>query len=126
MDNPLTWLNLGVFLWLVIGVAFKGRPPLHMTWMTFGFALDTTLLLYIELTRQALGQLFAPMGFWLVVHIVIATVLVFVYPMLLFSGGKVSAGKPKDFHMWLARTFFLLRFLLWVTAVLAMQGKPEA
>jgi hypothetical protein len=123
MDHLFTILNLGVFLWLLTGVAFKRWHPLHMLWMTFGFALDTALLLFIELDRSATGQLFAPMGFWLLVHILIAIVLVFWYPMLIFSGGKVSAGKPKAFHKRIAMIFFILRFLLWVTAVLAMQAK---
>lgn len=123
MNHVFTILNLGIFLWLVVGVALHRKAPLHMLWMTFGFALDTALLLFIELDRSATGQLFAPMGFWLLVHIIIATVLVFWYPMLIFSGGKVSAGKPKTFHKRIAIIFFVLRFLLWVTAVLAMQAK---
>lgn len=125
MNHLFTILNGGVFLWLVIGVFFKRRPPLHMLWMTFGFALDFALLLFIELDRKATGQLFAPMGPWLVVHIIIATILVPWYPMLLYSGGKVSAGKPKTFHKRIAAVFFVLRFLLWVTAVLAMQAKAS-
>ncbi|MBZ0137783.1 MAG: hypothetical protein K8I27_15565 [Planctomycetes bacterium] len=123
MNHVFTILNGGVLLWLIIGVFLKRRHPLHMMWMTAGFALDTALLLFIELDRKATGQLFAPMGPWLVVHIVIATVLLFWYPMLIFSGGKVSAGKPKGFHKKIAFTFFVLRFLLWVTAVLAMEAK---
>lgn len=125
MNHLFTILNGGVFLWLVAGVFFKRRHPLHMLWMTFGFALDFALLLFIELDRKATGQLFAPMGPWLVVHIIIATILVPWYPMLLYSGGKVSAGKPKTFHKRIAAVFFVLRFLLWVTAVLAMQAKAS-
>lgn len=125
MNHLFTILNGGVFLWLVGGVFFKRRHPLHMLWMTFGFALDFALLLFIELDRKATGQLFAPMGPWLVVHIIIATILVPWYPMLLYSGGKVSAGKPKTFHKRIAAVFFVLRFLLWVTAVLAMQAKAS-
>lgn len=125
MNHLFTILNGGVFLWLVMGVFFKRRHPLHMLWMTFGFALDFALLLFIELDRKATGQLFAPMGPWLVVHIIIATILVPWYPMLIYSGGKVSAGKPKTFHKRIAAVFFVLRFLLWVTAVLAMQAKAS-
>jgi hypothetical protein len=99
MNHLFTVLNGGVFLWLVAGVFLHRRHTLHMLWMTAGFALDTALLLYIELDRGALEQTFGTsMTFWLAVHIVIATVLVFWYPMLIFSGGKVSAGKPKTFH----------------------------
>jgi hypothetical protein len=123
VNHLFTILNLGVLLWLAAGVPLKRSPPLHMLWMTFGFALDFALLLFIELDRKATGQLFAPMGPWLVVHIVIATVLVFWYPALIFSGGRVSAGRPKAGHKRLAMGFFVLRFLLWVTAVLAMEAK---
>lgn len=121
--STLSLMNFGVFAWLCVGVLFKRRPPVHMMLMTSGFALDTALLLYIELARSALGQLLAPMGPWLVVHIIIAVLLVPIYPMLIYSGGKVSAGKPVDFHKWLARTFFALRFLLWLTVPLAMSEK---
>jgi hypothetical protein len=124
MNHLFTVLNGGVFLWLVAGVFLHRRHTLHMLWMTAGFALDTALLLYIELDRGALEQTFGTsMTFWLAVHIVIATVLVFWYPMLIFSGGKVSAGKPKTFHKRIAMTFFALRFALWGTAVLAMNAK---
>ncbi|MCA8945653.1 MAG: hypothetical protein KDB29_05465 [Planctomycetes bacterium] len=123
MNHLFTILNGGVFLWLVIGVFFKRRHPLHMMWMTFGFALDVALLLFIELDRKATGQLFAPMGPWLVVHILIAIALVPWYPAMLYSGGKVSAGKPKGTHKMLAMGFLLMRLLLWITAVLAMSAK---
>lgn len=124
MSVLFTIFNLGVLIWLAIGVSFKRWHPLHMLWMTFGFAMDTALLLYIELDRGALEQMFGDqMTFWLLVHIIIASVLVFWYPMLIFSGGKVSAGKPKTFHKRIAINFFVLRLLLWVTAVLAMQAK---
>ncbi len=124
MNHLFTLLNGGVLIWLVAGVFLHRRHALHMLWMTFGFALDFALLLYIELDRGALEQTFGTsMTFWLAVHIVIATVLVFWYPMLLYSGGKVSAGKPKTFHKRIARMFFVLRFALWLTAVLAMNAK---
>jgi hypothetical protein len=143
MDHIFTILNLGVLLWLLAGVAplWIGRAvarkqgtematwirPFHMLWMTAGFALDTALLLYIELSRSAIEQTveFFTMGPWLIVHILIATVLIFWYPMLIYSGGKVSAGKPMDFHRRIALIFFVLRILLWVTAVFAMAEKPD-
>jgi hypothetical protein len=124
MNHLFTILNGSVFLWLLAGVFLHKRHSLHMMWMTFGFALDTALLLFIELDRGALEQMFGTsMTAWLAVHIVIATVLVFWYPMMLLSGGKVSAGKPMGFHKRIAIIFFVLRFLLWVTAVLAMNAK---
>lgn len=124
--NLFTFLNFGVLAWLMAGVALKRRHPLHMLWMTFGFALDTTLLLFIELDRDATKQLFGAMSFWLGVHILIATVLVFLYPVLIFSGGKVSAGANKLWHKRFALSFFVMRFFLAVTAVLAMQAKTPA
>lgn len=110
-------------MWLLAGWPLHRRRPLHMMWMTFGFALDTALLLFIEIDRDATSQLFGGMSAWLAIHIVIATILVPWYPMLLYSGGKVSAGKAKGFHKKIALIFFVLRFFLWVTAVLAMEAK---
>jgi hypothetical protein len=141
MDHLFTILNLAVLLWLMAGIMplYVGRaaarkrgtqinPALHafhMLWMTAGFAADTALLLFIELDRGAIEQTFEPMqmGAWLIIHILIACVLVFWYPMLIYSGGKVSAGKPLNFHRLIARIFFVLRILLWVTAIFAMQAK---
>lgn len=123
MNHVFTILNGSVFLWLLAGWPLHRRPALHMMWMTFGFAADVALLLFIELDRDATKQLFGGMSIWLAIHIVIAMLLVFWYPILLFSGGKVSAGKPKTFHKPFALTFFALRFLLWGTAVLAMNAK---
>jgi len=142
MNHLFTILNLGVLVWLLVGVVplwvgrasarkrgveiAPGLHAFHMLWMTAGFALDTALLLFIELDRSAIEQTLEPMqmGFWLIVHILIACVLVFWYPMLIFSGGKVSAGKPLDFHRRIAQIFFVLRILLWITAVFAMADKP--
>lgn len=115
-------MNFGVFVFLVIGLAFRRKPPLHMAWMTFGFALDTALLLFIELDREATKQLFGSMDFWLVVHILISFFLVALYPMMLWSGGRVSAGMPKLWHKRFAIAFFVMRFLLAVTAYLAVHG----
>jgi hypothetical protein len=125
MNHLFTILNGGVFLWLVAGVPLHRRPALHMMWMTFGFALDTALLLFIEFDRDATAKLFGGMSTWLAIHIVIATILVVWYPMLIYSGGKVSAGKPMGFHKKIAIAFFVLRFLLWLTAVLAMEAKAS-
>lgn len=117
-------LNFGVFLWLAVGVMFKRRRVIHAGLMTSGFALDTTLLLYIELSRQAVNQLFAPMGPWLIVHIINALFLVFLYPALLFTGGMVSAGASTRVHKKLAISFLVLRLLLVLTAWLAVMDKP--
>ncbi len=119
-----TFLNFGVFFWLLAGVFMKKRHALHMSWMTFGFALDLGLLLFIELDRGAVEQLAEPlkMGTWLVIHILIALVLVVLYPMVLWSGAKVSAGMLVSKHRHLAITFLAMRFLLAVTAWLAVQS----
>lgn len=119
-------LNFGVFFWFCAGVPMKRMPGLHALWMTLGFALDTTLLLFIELDRDAIAQLRESMGFWMQLHIGIATLLIFWYPALLYQGGKVSAGGPLAWHKKLAISFLVLRLLLAVTAVLAMQAKAGA
>lgn len=117
-----TYLNFGVFFWLVAGVFMKKRNALHMSWMTFGFALDLGLLLFIELDRDAIKAALGPMDFWLGVHILVALVLVALYPMTLWSGAKVSAGMPVSKHRRLAISFLVMRFLLAVTAWLAVQS----
>ncbi len=116
-------LNFGVFVWFCIGVPMKRRVPLHAGWMTLGFAMDTALLLFIELDRSAIAQLGGRMNTWLQVHIGIATLLIVWYPVLLFTGGMVSAGAPLKRHKQLAISFLVLRLLLAVTAVLAMAAK---
>lgn len=119
-------LNFGVLAWFIAGVPMKRWRPLHACWMTLGFALDFTLLLFIELDRSAIKQMGGVMNFWLQIHIGIATLLFFWYPALLFCGGMVSAGAPLKWHKRLALSFLVLRFLLAVTAVLAMQAKAAA
>lgn len=116
-------LNFGIFFWFCFGVPMKRNRQLHAFWMTLGFALDTTLLLFIELDRSAIKQMGGVMNFWLQIHIGIATLLIFLYPALLFSGGKVSMGAPVTWHKRMAMSFLVLRLLLAVTAVLAMAAK---
>ncbi|MDC1142215.1 hypothetical protein OAU50_03920 [Planctomycetota bacterium] len=99
----------------------KKRHALHMSWMTLGFALDLGLLLFIELDRAAIKAALGPMDVWLGIHILIALVLIVLYPMTLWSGAKVTAGMPVAKHKRLAMVFLVLRFLLAVTAFLAVQ-----
>lgn len=123
MDWLFPILNFGVWAWFVVGAALHSKRTLHAGLMTLGFALDTALLLFIELDRDAIAQLREQMSVWMQIHIVIAVLLIFWYPALLFSGGMVSAGAPLTWHKRLAVSFLLLRLLLAVTAVLAMQAK---
>lgn len=85
--------------------------------MTLAFALDIALLLYVELSRQAIEQTVAkPPGAILLVHVLLATFTLALYPFLIYSGGKVLAGGDRHKHRRLAIPFMLARGLVVVTA----------
>lgn len=118
----LTTINAGIFLWLCAGIALRRRHLLHAAMMTLGFACDLALLVYVEFSTQAIEQTVAkPPGAMLVVHVVLATIMLVLYPFVIYSGGRVLAGGDISKHKRVALPFMLTRLLVVITAWLVAQ-----
>ena len=112
----LSIINASIFLWLCVGIALRRRHMLHATMMTLGFALDIALLLYVEFSSAAIEQTVAKPGPLLLVHVLLATVMLVLYPFVIYSGGRVLAGSDRTRHRRLALPFMVARLLVVVTA----------
>ena len=124
MEYLLTFLNFGLFFWFVVAVLLRRNRPLHMGMMTFGFSLDVALLLHVEFALQAVEkaaeQVSTGVNPMMMIHISIAGGLTVLYPFLLYSGGRVSAGGSLRRHRRLALPFLAARLALAVTAFLVV------
>ncbi|GIK53753.1 MAG: hypothetical protein BroJett014_27260 [Planctomycetota bacterium] len=113
----LSAINAAIFLWLCAGIALKRRRTLHGAMMSMGFAFDLSLLLYVELSARAIEQTVGkPPGAILVVHVALATIMLLLYPVVLYSGGKVYAGGEARRHKRVALPFMVTRLLVVITA----------
>ncbi len=116
----MSWLsiiNAAIFVWLCAGIALRKRHVLHAAMMTLGFAMDMALLIYVEFSAQAIEQTVTkPPGAILLVHVLLATIMLVLYPFVIFSGGRVLAGGDVRRHKRLALPFMLARLLVVITA----------
>ena len=112
----LSIINASIFLWLCVGIALRRRHMLHATMMTLGFAFDIALLLYVEFSSAAIEQTVAKPGPLLLVHVLLATAMLALYPFVIYSGGRVLAGGNTARHRKLALPFMVARLLVVVTA----------
>lgn len=121
-SHLFTVLDFSVFCWLATGVALRRRRLVHAAMMTLGFAIDTGLLLFIELDRGATGQLRGPMGGWMIAHVWVAGLMTLLWPAMLYLGGRASAGAPVRIHRRLGQVFLAGRFVLAGTAAMAVHA----
>lgn len=118
----LSIINAAIFGWLCAGIALRKRHGLHAAMMTLGFAFDLALLVYVEFSAKAIEQAVSkPPGALLVIHIVLATVMLVLYPCVIFSGGRVLAGGDVRKHKRLAVPFMIARLLVVITAWLVVR-----
>lgn len=118
----LTVCNAILVAWLLAAVALRRRHALHAGMTTLGFSLDLALLLYVEFNRQAIATALGGMTTMLAVHVAVATLTALLWPVLLFSGGRVLAGGSHRLHRAAAGVFLLARIASAITAWLATGG----
>ena len=119
----LSIINAAIFGWLCTGIALRRRRVLHAAMMTLGFAMDMSLLIYVEFSSQAIEQTVAkPPGAILVIHVLLATLMLGLYPFVIYSGGRVLAGGDARKHKRLAIPFMLARLLVVITAWMVTRG----
>jgi len=122
MEYLLSILNFAVLAWVIVAVLMRRNHAVHVTMVTLTFAFDMALLLFVELDREAVKQSLGGPGVMMTIHIAIATLLAVLYPWLLFTGGRVSAGAVHTRHRKLATLFLAGRLGLAVTALALVHG----
>lgn len=119
---------------LAAGIYFRQRPEIHMKVMTGAFVTDLALVLYIELTRQAVETVVTQVKPFIWFHAAISLTVLVLYVVQLVLGGRllaaraaslVSGGQITDrnhtaqtrhMHRFLGMTFCAFRLANYVTA----------
>jgi hypothetical protein len=119
--GPESWANVIICVVLAVGVSLHRVTRLHVPLMLAGFVMDLALVLYLQLTRDAVGKAVAGVPALRYFHISVAVLSVLLYFALIPSGYRllklkgVTAGGPE-----VAETFRAAR--LWHKALASVFG----
>lgn len=110
------WIAAVAWVLLVIGLVKRDRRTVHVTSMLVAFALDFALVLYLQVTKDAVQR---AVGFELSslgqLHVLTSTVAILLYLPVFWLGCKLMRGSatPVDrrWHIRLALTAFIFRTL---------------
>lgn len=114
-------LSSMVFVLILAGVYFRRRrPDLHTRLMTAAFACDVSLVLYIELSRQAIETVVGNGTGLIWFHATISTLVLLAYVAQFALGRRMRAGidTPRRVHALLGIVFVTLRSLNYATSFL--------
>lgn len=105
---------------IVAGVYYKRDTRRHLRLMIAAFAIDFSLVLYIELTRHAVERAVTHAGPLLWFHIAVSVGVLVVYVAQIQLGRRILAGfaATRTLHLQLGLTFLVLRLANYVTSYL--------
>lgn len=96
--SPLKIVSIGVCIALIIGFVNRRRPRIHVPLMLAAFVVDLAMVVYIEVTRDALASAKAKMGVLMVVHILISVGVLVLYVVQVVSGLANLRGRRSRRH----------------------------
>jgi uncharacterized membrane protein YozB (DUF420 family) len=119
-----------VLVILAVGIYFRRRPEIHMKAMLLAFIIDLSLVLYIELTRQAVEKVASEFQPFLWFHAAISlSVLVHYVAMIVLgrrlakarsveveSPNRVDTAHTRKLHRNLGISFVVFRLANYITA----------
>ncbi len=108
-----------VLLLVLAGVSVRHRPKWHITIMSSAFAIDLSLVLYLEFTRNAVEQVATHVRPMVYVHAAISLGVLITYVVMILLGRRVLKGRraSRATHRNMGITFVVLRSLNYVTAL---------
>ncbi len=111
-------ISTGVMFILFAGLYFRRkRPALHWKLMVTAFAIDLSVVLYLELTRQAIEGLphASPL---LLFHVAVSVCVIACYLINFALGSRLLRGRTgiRGAHRNVGITFMTLRSLNFVTS----------
>jgi hypothetical protein len=108
-----------VLVLILVGVMMRRRRRVHIGIMSGAFAVDLTLLLYIEFTRSAVEKVATGVSPLVYVHAAIALAVMILYVVMIVLGRKALRGDraSRSTHRVLGVSFVALRGLTYVTAL---------
>ncbi len=120
MSVLFSTLILGI---IILGLVYRHQPKKHVPLMLTAFALDVALVLYIELSRDAIHtfseSLRTPFEHQLLLfHIAVSVLTLVLYVVLTATGFKVLKGRGEllKLHRNLAGLFVLARLVNYATS----------
>lgn len=114
----LKFFSLIVIILIFIGLVFRRQKQKHVAIMMSAFTIDILMVLYIELTRQAINTSLHPPHPFIVFHVVISVLAVCLYFGQLVTGFQMlKTGILKPSHKKMAIAFVVLRVGNWVTSL---------
>lgn len=118
-----------VCLVVLAGYSFRRTRGWHMRLMTSAFVLDMALLLYVELTRNAIKTSVAPPHPFVTLHVLISVLVLALYARQLYTGLRFYRGRARiGGHGGSGRWFLGLRTANLVTSLFVglFVHRPEA
>jgi uncharacterized membrane protein YozB (DUF420 family) len=116
---------LSTVVLVIVAVAFwlrKRRNAIHIRLMISAFLIDLFLVLYIEITRQAVQKVVASTRPLIWFHAGVSVAVLVCYVAMIQLGRGLLAGHPnaRKWHRMLGLTFVVMRGLNYVTSYLVV------
>jgi len=120
--HPLKLLSVFVCLLLLVGVAYRRRRRIHIPLMLSAFAIDLSMVFYLEIRRGVVESIPSrPMTTLLFVHILISVLVLVLYGVQITTGIRNLRGPRRPWHRKAGMTFLLLRFGNLITSFFVTQ-----
>jgi hypothetical protein len=111
-------ISFGVCVIIVIGLYYRKRRRVHIPLMASAFCIDLGLLLYIELTRQAIRTVTHQPHPFVAVHSLISILVAIAYVVQIASGiALAKTGRWRCVHRFTAPIFVVLRLSNFITSL---------
>lgn len=111
-------LSFFVCIIIILGLYFRKERTKHISLMVTAFVVDMGLVLYIEMTRQAIDTAMHPTHPYVIFHVIISVAVVVMYLWQIIIGLRLlKLNKNVSLHRWGGLTFFVLRLANFFTSL---------
>lgn len=108
--SGLKLLSILAFLLLLAGYGARRKKAAHIALMLTAFVIDMGIVVYIEVTRDALASAKAKMGPLMIVHIALSVAVLVFYAGQIVSGVRKARGRASRWHATGGPLLLLTRF----------------
>lgn len=115
----LKTLSCFVFLLINLGLIYRKNRRRHVRLMSAAFVIDLLLVLYIELTKNAVKTAVHPPHAFILFHVVVSVLVLVGYVAQIILGRKLLKGAGADVrktHIRVGASFYVLRLTNLVTS----------
>jgi len=115
-----------VLVLIAAGVMLRHRTAIHLRLMATAFAIDLSLVLYIEINRHAVERVVGPAGPLIWFHAFVSLCVLGLYAGQIVLGRNLLAGRAasRQLHRALGTAFVVCRTLNYVTSFMVTSQVP--